>query len=243
MLKKTSTMSLPQATDPAITWFRPLAGQWELIDDKINYIDPESEKNILHNYCQYINTTPLDVFRYLIETKGIDLNTLDKKKNYPVEIAIRNFRQNDGDANILIYLLNQSGIDVNEQNKYGRTLVHLCCFYINRLPINIFKYLIEIKGGNINIKDTMNNTPLHIAIRDFKHGDFKILSYFFTHNHIDFSIKGFRDRTVLHSICHNNDKGFDSFLLQSKSIHPDDWFVLVEILVLKFIEQVIEETN
>jgi ankyrin repeat protein len=121
----------------------------------------------------------LDVFSYLIETKGIDLNTFDKKKNYSIEFAIRNFKQNNGDANILIYLLNQNGIGVNKQNQYGRTLVHLCCFYINRLPINIFKYLIEINGGNINIKDAMNNTPLHIAICDFKHGDFKILSYFF----------------------------------------------------------------
>jgi hypothetical protein len=51
-------MSLPQSAGPVVTWFKPLAGQWDLIGDEINYIDPKSENNILHIYCQYINTTP-----------------------------------------------------------------------------------------------------------------------------------------------------------------------------------------
>jgi hypothetical protein len=49
----------PQDDDPIITQFKPYYDQWELTDNNINRIGPETGHTILHNYCCYINTTPL----------------------------------------------------------------------------------------------------------------------------------------------------------------------------------------
>jgi hypothetical protein len=42
----------------------PQDGQWELNDNNIKRID--RGETILHNYCKFINTTPSQVFVYLV---------------------------------------------------------------------------------------------------------------------------------------------------------------------------------
>jgi len=60
----------PQHDDPIITQFKPVNGQRELTDDNVKHIHPKTGETILHNYCRHINTTPIEVWRYLIEVKG-----------------------------------------------------------------------------------------------------------------------------------------------------------------------------
>jgi len=49
----------PRDDDPIITQFKPVEGQWELTEDNIKHIDPETGETILLNYSQYIMTTHL----------------------------------------------------------------------------------------------------------------------------------------------------------------------------------------
>jgi hypothetical protein len=52
----------PYGDDPIITQFRPVEDQWDLNDDNITRIDPGTGQTILHNYCKYMDSTPLEVF-------------------------------------------------------------------------------------------------------------------------------------------------------------------------------------
>ena len=118
----------PQADDPIITQFRPVQHQWELNDENINRIDPETGRSILHNYCRYINTTPLEVWRYLIETKCCDVNAQDNSKDTSLHDAILFFDPNKGgDITVLTYLINQKNINPNIKDKNGHTIFHLAC--------------------------------------------------------------------------------------------------------------------
>jgi len=140
----------PLDNDPIITQFRPVDDQWELNDTNINRIDPTTRYTILHNYCCYINTTPREVYRYLIETKGCDVNVQDNSKNTPIHDAFLFFDPNKGgDITVLHYLLSQKGVNVNIKGYNGYTLLHMACKRINRLPLEIFKLLIETMGCDV----------------------------------------------------------------------------------------------
>jgi ankyrin repeat protein len=115
----------PQADDPIITQFKPVEGQWELTGENITRIDPETGRTILHNYCRHINTTPLEVYRYLIEVKGCDINAQDKYNDTPIHLAFHFLNPNTGgDINLLTFLLNQKGVNINIKGQYDETLLH-----------------------------------------------------------------------------------------------------------------------
>jgi ankyrin repeat protein len=194
----------PQDGDPIITEFKPVRGQWELNDDNIKRIDPESGHTILHNYCEYINTTPLEVYRYLIETKGFDVNTQDEYQETPLILALHYFT--GGDIAVLTYLLTQKDINVNIKNYYGYTLLHIVSFKIIDLPIEIFKLLIETVGCDVNAQDADNDTPLHNVLGYFTPSDgvnATILHYLLSCKDVNGNIKGKDGYTILHTACRN----------------------------------------
>jgi len=217
----------PLDDDPIITQFRPVEGQLELSETNIKHID-RARGAILNNYCQHINTTPLPIFRYLIETKGCNINTQDKNNNTPIHDAFRQFDPNEGNINTLMYLLNQEGIDVNLKGENGDTILHYCCCRINHLPLDTFKYLIETKDGNINIQHSNDDTPLHDALECFnldEGGDINTLIYLLSQKYISTYLKGYNGRTLLNkAFCHINHLPLDTFkyLIETKGVNVND---------------------
>jgi ankyrin repeat protein len=199
----------PQHDDPIIMQFRPVDGQWELTEDNINRIDPETGHTILHNYCKYINTTPIEVFQYLIETLGCDVNVQDKYNNTPLPYALYCFNPNDGGGNIavLMYLLTQMAVNVNIniRNQNDTTLLHFACDNINTLPLDVFKVLIETLGCDVNAQDNGKNTPLHYVLYRFNPndggGDINVLDYLLNQKGVDGNINNIDDTTLLHTAC------------------------------------------
>jgi ankyrin repeat protein len=195
----------PQSDDPIITQFKPVKGQWELNDENIKRIDPKTGQTILHNYCQRINTTPLEVYRYLIEVKGCDVNAQDNNQDTPLRNAFRCFDPgNSGTITALTYLINEKNVDVNIKDRNGTTLLHRACEKINALPIEIFKVLIETHGADVNVQDNCNDTPLHNAIgysniRNSR--DIAVLLYLFSQTKVNVNIKGQFGKTLLHVAC------------------------------------------
>jgi ankyrin repeat protein len=191
----------PQDDDPIITQFKPEYGQWKLNDEDIKRINPR-ERNILHNYCENVNTTPLGVYRYLIETKGCNINAVDKNGNTPLHYALDYFKPSDGgDTTVLIYLLNQHGVNVNIKNQLGYTLLHTACANISQLQIDVFKLLIETYGADVNIRSESDCTPFYYAIQHFKlsRGDnVAVLIYLLNQN--------YTDPTLLRTACQNINK-------------------------------------
>jgi ankyrin repeat protein len=195
----------PQANDPIITQFKPVKGQWELNDKNIKRIGAKTGQAILHNYCQYINTTPLEVYRYLIETKGRDVNVQDKDKDTPLHCAFQNFDPNDGgDINVLLYLLGQKDVNVNTKGRLCYTLLHRACENINNLPFDIFKLLIETMGGDLNARGPLDNTPLHYAFSHLNPNsnyNITVLTYLLSQKGADVNTKNKFGYTLLHKAC------------------------------------------
>jgi ankyrin repeat protein len=195
----------PQGNDPIITQFIPVEGQWELTEDNINRIDPETGHTILYNYCFYINTTPREVYQYLIETKGCDVNVQDNYNTNPIYPALRSFDPNKGgDITVLMYLLNQENVNGNIKDKCGETLLHYACNNINNLPVDIFKLLIETMGGDVNIQNNSNQTPIHLAFHCFHPthgGNITALMYLLSQKDINGNIKDNYGDNLLHMAC------------------------------------------
>jgi ankyrin repeat protein len=197
----------PQDDDPIITQFRPVEGQWELNDENINRIDPRTGQTILRNYCQHINTTPIEVYQYLIETKGCDVNLQDKNQDTPLIYALCNFEC--GDVTVFMYLLTQKTVNVNIRCQFGYTLLHIACQKINDLPLEIFKLLIETHGADVNVQDNNNHTPLHHAVCSFNRnnrGDLTVLTYLLSREDVIVTIKSNSGSTLLHAVCLNIDR-------------------------------------
>jgi len=189
----------PQDDDPIITEFKPAEDQWELDDTNIKRID-DDDQTILHNYCEHINTTPLEVYRYLIEKKGCDVNARDGYNNTLLDHVLDNFDPNDGgDITVLRYLLNQK-IDISDGG--GNTLLLKACVNINKLPAEIFQYLVETLGCDINAKDDDNNTPLDHVLDNFdpnNGGDITVLRYLLSLSNVNTEYDS--GYTVLHHAC------------------------------------------
>jgi ankyrin repeat protein len=188
--------------DAIITQFKPVKGQWKLNNDNLKRIDPKTGETILHNYCKYVNTTPLAVYQYLIETKGCDINALNKDKGTPIHDGLNTFDSDSGDIAVLIYLLSKGG-GVN-------TLLHHAC--INKLPLKIVKLLIETHGGDINAQNDDNDTPIHIAFRRYDpyfDDCTSLLTYLIGQKNVNVNIKGKDGSTLLHLAC----KGISSNFL------------------------------
>jgi ankyrin repeat protein len=224
---ETQSMNLPpppQSDDPIIAQFKPVYGQWELNDENINRIDPKTGYTILHNYCHHINSTPLEVYRYLIETLGSDINALNNGNDTPLHCALKNFYPNDGgDINVLTYLINQKNVNVNIAG--SNTLLHWACKKINYLPIDMFKVLIETLGCDVNIQNIIDNTPLHYAFYHFNPrngGDVTILTYLLSQVNVNGNIKGDCGYTLLQWACINiNTFPLDVFKLLIETIGCD----------------------
>jgi hypothetical protein len=258
----------PQDDNPIITQFRPVEDQWELTDDNINRIDPKTGHTILYNYCKYINTTPLEVYQYLIETKGCDVNVQDKNNDTPLHYALGCFNPHyGGSITVLMYLLGQMSVNANIKGQCGYTLLHTACQQINSLPLEIFKLLIETMGCDVNAQDEYNNTPLHNAFLCFNlrnSGAIAALTYLINQTNIDVNIKDKNGHTILHLACiceigyddeddHDDDDedDYSSDEGLGDSVKGDiknqkaaaNLCQIVEVIVERCIEEVLDETT
>jgi ankyrin repeat protein len=216
----------PQDNDPIITQFKPVNGQSELSEGNIKRIESATGHTILHNYCKYINTTPLEVYRYLIEKKGCDINSQDGYQDTPFHNALRSFDPNDGgDITVLTYLLNHKDVNANIKGNFGQTILHIACDMVNILPLDIFKLLIETHGANVNVLDEYKDTPLHSAIRRFDPdtgGNITVLTDLINQKQVDVNVRVGCDSTLLHTACINiNRLPIDIFRLLIETYNCD----------------------
>jgi ankyrin repeat protein len=181
--------------------FDPKEGQWELNEESLRRI--RRDETILHNYCQHINSTPLIVFRYLIEIMGKEVDPLDGNDLTPFHIALSQFKRGVGDANILTYLLNKT-VDINTKDTNGCTLLHWACISINTLPLDIFKSFLKDRCCDINIQDYNHDTPLHHALQNFNTddgGDINTLIFLLNRKDLYIHRKNKEGLSLLHLVC------------------------------------------
>jgi len=160
---------------------------------------------LLHRACININHLPLEIFKFLIETMGCDVNAQSTYNYIPLHHALRFFNPNDGgEITVLMYLLGHEAVNGNTKSRNGYTLLHIACENINYLPLEIFKVLIETKGCDINAQNTDDDTPLHYALPSFNTNNGIIaLTYLLTKTNVNVNIKGHNGDTLLHFACKN----------------------------------------
>jgi hypothetical protein len=151
----------------------------------------------------------------------VEITISDKKArkrahvfSYPVHLALKSYLPRT-DVNILIYLLNLPGVDVNQGNHTGETMVFSACRNVTNIPLIIFKLMIEEKGGDVTAaEDTFRETPVQEAIVRSTVGDDEtqnnsadkqeeILLYLLSQNNVNVDAQSRHKHTLLRSACYN----------------------------------------
>jgi ankyrin repeat protein len=214
-----------------ITVLRYLLSQCNVEAGLVN----KNDSNLLHRACQMINKLPLDIFKALIETLGCDISAIEYHTSYtPLYYAFEHLNPDNGDSiTVIKYLLSQWDFESNHGR--GDTLLHLACQFINDLPLDIFKVLIETHGCDINANDDCDGTPLCCAFEDFNPndgGDINVLLYLLNQK----NIKDKNGYTLLHDACVIN--------LPSTTEEPDTFLCqIVEVIVERCVQEVLDETT
>jgi len=216
----------------------------------------DNDTNLLHTACMNINTLPIDVFKLLIEKHGCDVNAQDKFDT-PLYLALRWFNpETGGDITTLTYLLSHANLNI--KYKFGCTLLHIAC--INKLPIEIFQYLIETQGCDVNVQDDGNDTPIYLALYHFnpRNGsDITVLTYLINQKGVNLNITNRNDHTLLHLACiceieYYDDADYDSTNSDDDLDNSDDSVEaksetslcqVVEVIVETCLEQILDGTR
>jgi ankyrin repeat protein len=175
-----------------------------------------------HYACQHINTTPLLMFKYLVQ-KGANVNVLDKTSLTPLHHALSSIKEGY-DVDIVNYLFSLP-FDANIINQNtGSTLLHRACENINIIPLNIFKSIIEEGKCDINaINPDSSMTPINLAIINYRNEEeaSKILQFLLKSPSVDFTQQNNLGQSIIHCLCSRiNDipHGIFEFLIKDKNI-------------------------
>jgi ankyrin repeat protein len=208
--------------------------------------------------CKYINIFPLEIFQHLIEKHGCDVTVQDNYNNTPLHYALDCFDANaGGDITVLPYLLSQKGINGNIKDKNGNTLLHWACEKINKLPIDVFKFLIETHGCDVNAQNNYKDTPIHYVFRHFDPNDdghlIPVLVYLLSQKGVDVNIKDKDCYTILHLACiceiadddDDDDEGLKDSVIEDIQNQKADANLcrIVEIIAERCIQHVLDETT
>jgi ankyrin repeat protein len=217
----------PQDNDPIISKFKPGDDdQWELNDENIKRVDWWTGETILINYCKYINTTPLAVYRYLIETKGCNVGLQDKYKH----AALEAFCSTQGGGNIaaLKYLLNQKGINGNIKDENGSTLPRADPAWYNIIALLIGAFnLLSQKMFNVNVTGGNQVTLLHTACVNINILPLEIFKLLIETHGCDVNLQANNNDTPLQNALswfdpdHGGDITTLRYLLSQKDINVD----------------------
>ena len=93
---------------------------------------------------------------------------------------------------VVKFLLEKKSIDLNVQDTYGQTALHLAAQYKYHKIVNM---LVEKKGIDLNVQDRCGETALHLAVH-FR--SYKIVKMLVKKKSIDLNVKDINGKTALH---------------------------------------------
>jgi ankyrin repeat protein len=176
---------------------------------------------------------------------GCDVNAQNTYNDVPLHFAIDSFDPTGTGVGIsvLMYLLGQENVNVNIKGHNSNTLLHVACDNINKLPLEIFKLLIETLGCDVNAQDNYKNTPIHSAIDQFKPsdgGDINVLAYLINQKTVNVNTGYRKSYTLLHSACIINI--FIARLSAGQNAENDTISCqIVELIAERLVQEVLKE--
>ena len=156
----------------------------------------------LHYACQHASKVPLVVFKKLIEEYGADVNILSRGKQTPIHVLFDYAEITHVDVDVLRYLLSQTGIAFKLTGD-GDTVLHLACRRFSKVPLDVFKLLIEDCGADINACNDYRQTPLHYFLRcpEISNVSTDVHEYLLSRPDIDPALAEKYGGTILHVAC------------------------------------------
>ena len=179
----------------------------------------------IHAACQ---KGSLDVIKVILDFRPEELYKKMENENAPVHHACRNVNA----IEILNYLIKVKGADVNANDGYFRTPLHLACMHED---FELVKYFIGIQGVDVNAKDMSSNTPLHFACSEC---NFEIVKYLVEVGNALINVKNYDNETCLRYFLYSrkreeNDYKIAKYLIEKGVDYEEllDDFPILEELV------------
>ncbi|ORX42663.1 ankyrin [Piromyces finnis] len=193
----------------------------------------------LHYACKSKNDN-VNLVKYLIEAIGLDINIKDRHEKIPFHYACYKGNENivkylikngvdprikndygrmslhfvcgaeKENINLVKYLIEDIGLDINIQNKDGCTPLHYACEQGNE---NIVKYLIE-KGADTSIKNNNGRISLHCTCKA-KRESVNIVKYLIEKRGLNINIKDNYRFTPIHYACYKGNENIVKYLIKN----------------------------
>ena len=158
-------------------------------------------RTIFHKACE---KNHLGVVKYLITKMKCNLEAGDRNSDRPLHIACAL----SGSIDLVRYLINAAGCDINARGFEGRTILHKAC---EKNHLGVVKYLVTVIKCSIEAEDRNGDRPLHIACA--VSGSVELVSFLIRVAGCEINARGFEGRTILHKTCEKNHLGVVKYLV------------------------------
>jgi len=166
-------------------------------------------RTLLHYACKNINHVPIAVFNSILD-RGADINLVDVCQNNPLQLAFKHYSTEAADGNnpdintIIKKLLDLPKLQTNHQNKCGKTIVHIALENQNpgKIPLILFQQIFN-KGGNVMIKDQLDNTSIHLLFKNYSQpAQSEVIQLFLDQPNVNINEPNNKSCTPFHYACH-----------------------------------------
>ncbi|XP_062590628.1 uncharacterized protein LOC134252223 [Saccostrea cucullata] len=172
---------------------------FKLLKNQKLITEHETGRTVLHSACQHgrfeMSKFLLDRFPYLLT-----------KINFFGESALHDSVRG-GNVELMNFLL-KKGLDINDRNNYGKSMLHLCCI---EGKIDICKYLVNTYPFLLEVTDNNGHNVLHDAVW----GGNIDLAKFLLEKGLDINSTRSDGKTVLHQCCMNGQTDMCKYLVNT----------------------------
>ena len=173
------------------------------------------ERSCLH-FALFNFSHKWEIIKFLTSRPNCDVETEAKDGN-----RILHLTREHGNVDLVKYLVEVAGCDINAKGQYERSCLHFACS--NRQSgTEIVQFLFSKQDWYVETEDKNNNRAIHLAC---EHGNVDLVKHLVDVAGCDINAKGQYERSCLHFSCLNQHSGTEivQFLFSKQ-----DWYVETE---------------
>jgi hypothetical protein len=152
---------------------------------------------LLHIACEGIRFFDIEIYKYLIEILNADINSEDARQETPINRVLEFAGKDKASQDIVMYFLSQKSINIERRSPFGSTPFVSACKNINNLSLNIFQYMINVLGFQVN------SHSLATAVEQFNDNSQVQILQFLLSEYKKIDPNNQNDSVILSSICEN----------------------------------------